>query len=106
VRILVIGGGGREHAIVLALSHDPQVTALACAPGNAGTAELAETHAVDVTDHLDAGIASLQAHEAYLRGLGRDFDPDEFVRGITAMAGPAISARHAVAFGQIHLQGV
>ncbi|MCF7547459.1 PIG-L deacetylase family protein [Pseudonocardia sp. WMMC193] len=64
------------------------------------------THAVDVTDHLDAGIASLQAHEAYLRGLGRDFDPDEFVRGITAMAGPAISARHAVAFGQIHLQGV
>lgn len=50
MRILVIGGGGREHAIVLALSHDPQVTALACAPGNAGTAELAETHAVDVTD--------------------------------------------------------
>lgn len=50
MRILVIGGGGREHAIVLALSHDPQVTALACAPGNAGTAELAETYVVDVTD--------------------------------------------------------
>ena len=50
MRILVIGGGGREHALVLALSHDPQVTALACAPGNAGTAELAETYAVDVVD--------------------------------------------------------
>ncbi|GAB3675486.1 phosphoribosylamine--glycine ligase [Saccharopolyspora tripterygii] len=48
VRILVIGGGGREHAIVLALSHDPSVTALACAPGNAGTAALAESYGVDV----------------------------------------------------------
>ncbi|WP_461153327.1 phosphoribosylamine--glycine ligase [Saccharopolyspora tripterygii] len=48
MRILVIGGGGREHAIVLALSHDPSVTALACAPGNAGTAALAESYGVDV----------------------------------------------------------
>lgn len=50
MRILVIGSGGREHAIALALSHDPSVTALACAPGNAGTAMLAETYAVDVVD--------------------------------------------------------
>lgn len=50
VRILVIGSGGREHAIALALSHDPSVTALACAPGNAGTAMLAESYAVDVVD--------------------------------------------------------
>ncbi|MEB3371104.1 phosphoribosylamine--glycine ligase [Saccharopolyspora mangrovi] len=48
MRILVIGGGGREHAIVLALSRDPSVTALACAPGNAGTAALAESYGVDV----------------------------------------------------------
>jgi hypothetical protein len=64
------------------------------------------THAVDVTDQLEAGVASLRAHEAYLRGLGRDFDPEEFVGGLTAMAGPAIGVRHAVAFGQIQLQGV
>ncbi|WP_281689929.1 PIG-L deacetylase family protein [Pseudonocardia thermophila] len=64
------------------------------------------THAVDVVDHLDAGIASLRAHQAYLRGLGRDFDPEQFVRAMTAMAGPTIGARHAVAFGQIQLQGV
>ncbi|GAA4702358.1 PIG-L family deacetylase [Pseudonocardia yuanmonensis] len=64
------------------------------------------THAVDVIDHLDAGVASLRAHEAYLRGLGRDFDPETFVHAVTAMAGPTIGVRHAVAFGQIHLQGV
>ncbi len=50
VRVLVIGAGAREHALVLALSGDPAVTALACAPGNAGTAALAEQPGVDVTD--------------------------------------------------------
>ncbi|MDQ4117188.1 MAG: PIG-L family deacetylase [Actinomycetota bacterium] len=64
------------------------------------------SHAVDVTDHLAAGVASLRAHEIYLRGLGRDFDPDTFVRGMTAMAGPAIGVPHAVAFARIQLQGV
>ena len=46
----MIGAGGREHAIVAALSRDPVVTALACAPGNVGTATLAENHDVDVQD--------------------------------------------------------
>ncbi|MER7080452.1 phosphoribosylamine--glycine ligase [Saccharopolyspora kobensis] len=53
MRILVIGGGGREHAIALALSRDPSVTALACAPGNAGTAALAENYGVDVAKPAD-----------------------------------------------------
>ena len=50
VRVLVIGAGGREHALTLSLSGDPSVTALACAPGNAGTAALAEQPRVDLTD--------------------------------------------------------
>ncbi|WP_114451289.1 phosphoribosylamine--glycine ligase [Halopolyspora algeriensis] len=59
MRILVIGGGGREHAIVLALSHDPSVTALACAPGNAGTAALAESYGVNVSEPDEvAGLAT------------------------------------------------
>ncbi|WP_037310327.1 phosphoribosylamine--glycine ligase [Saccharomonospora viridis] len=57
MRVLVIGSGAREHALVLAASHDPAVTALACAPGNAGTAGIAETLGVEQTD--PAAIAEL-----------------------------------------------
>jgi phosphoribosylamine---glycine ligase len=50
VRVLVVGSGAREHALVLALAADPDVTAVACAPGNAGTAGVAEQLGVDVAD--------------------------------------------------------
>jgi phosphoribosylamine--glycine ligase len=46
----VIGSGAREHALCLALSRDPAVRHLVCAPGNAGTAQLAETRTVDPLD--------------------------------------------------------
>ncbi|GHP16948.1 phosphoribosylamine--glycine ligase [Rhodococcus sp. NKCM2511] len=48
MRVLVIGSGAREHALLLALKADPSVDKLFVAPGNAGTATLAEQHAVDV----------------------------------------------------------
>ncbi|GAA3430648.1 hypothetical protein GCM10018954_002490 [Kutzneria kofuensis] len=50
MRVLVIGSGAREHALLLALSKDPAVTALACAPGNAGTSAVSETYGVDLAD--------------------------------------------------------
>jgi phosphoribosylamine---glycine ligase len=53
VRVLVIGSGAREHALLLALGKDPQVTGLAIAPGNAGTTRLAEQHDVDITSGDD-----------------------------------------------------
>ncbi|OJZ75495.1 phosphoribosylamine--glycine ligase [Mycobacterium paraffinicum] len=53
MRVLVIGSGAREHALLLALRKDPQVTALFVAPGNAGTARVAEQHDVDVTSGSD-----------------------------------------------------
>ncbi|MGW5787085.1 phosphoribosylamine--glycine ligase [Streptomyces sp. NPDC003757] len=50
MKVLVIGGGAREHALCRSLSLDPDVTALHCAPGNAGIAEVAELHQVDALD--------------------------------------------------------
>jgi phosphoribosylamine--glycine ligase len=50
VRILVIGSGAREHALLRALRRDPGVGDLHIAPGNAGTGALATAHAVDVAD--------------------------------------------------------
>ena len=50
VRVLVIGSGAREHALCVALTSDPAVEALACAPGNAGTRALAEPFPLDVRD--------------------------------------------------------
>lgn len=49
MRVLVIGSGAREHALLLALRRDPEVTELAIAPGNAGTAIIADQYDIDVT---------------------------------------------------------
>ncbi|MEV8312223.1 phosphoribosylamine--glycine ligase [Streptomyces flavidovirens] len=57
MKVLVIGGGAREHALCRSLSLDPDVTALYCAPGNAGIAEVAELHPVDALD--GAAVARL-----------------------------------------------
>ncbi len=56
MKILVVGGGGREHAIVMKLSESPRVTELHCAPGNGGIAKYAACHAVKATD-LDGMLA-------------------------------------------------
>jgi phosphoribosylamine--glycine ligase len=62
VKVLVIGGGAREHALCRALSLDPDVSALRCAPGNAGIAEVAELHPVDALD--GSAVAGLAAELA------------------------------------------
>ncbi|MEO6792804.1 MAG: phosphoribosylamine--glycine ligase [Mycobacterium sp.] len=49
MRILVIGSGAREHALLLALRRDPRVEYLVIAPGNAGTAAIADQRDVDIT---------------------------------------------------------
>lgn len=53
MRVLVIGGGGREHAIVRALARDPVVHEVHAAPGNPGIGEIARLHAVNATDPGD-----------------------------------------------------
>src|SRR5215469_10245426 len=51
MRILLIGSGGREHALAWKIAASPLLTRLWCAPGNAGIAREAECIALDVADH-------------------------------------------------------
>jgi phosphoribosylamine---glycine ligase len=91
VRVLVIGSGAREHALLLALSHDPAVVALACAPGNAGTAAVAESYGVDVVD--PASIADLAVEwQAGLVVIGPEVP-------LVAGAADAVRARGIPCFG-------
>ena len=53
MRVLVIGSGAREHALLIGLRRDPDVDFLAIAPGNAGTAALAAQYDVDVTSAVE-----------------------------------------------------
>ena len=50
MKILLVGSGGREHALALGLREDPSCTELHCAPGNPGIAPIATLHNVAVTD--------------------------------------------------------
>ena len=57
MKILLVGSGGREHALALGLQADPACTELHCAPGNPGTSQIATNHPVSVNDN--AAIVSL-----------------------------------------------
>ena len=63
------------------------------------------THAVDVTDSIDRGVASLLAHEAYLAGLGDSSmaDADAFLRGIAEFTGQRFGGRLAASFELVEL---
>ena len=62
MKVLVVGSGAREHALCQALSADPAVAHLLCAPGNAGTTEVAETFPVDPLD--PAAVTALAVAES------------------------------------------
>ena len=51
MKILIIGSGGREHALTWAISQNPRCTKIYCSPGNAGTAELATNIYIDITSN-------------------------------------------------------
>ena len=50
MNLLIIGGGGREHALAWKLSRSPAVKKIHCAPGNAGTARLGENVPLKIND--------------------------------------------------------
>jgi len=51
MKILLVGSGGREHALALGLQADPACAELHCAPGNPGTAQIATNHSLDITNN-------------------------------------------------------
>lgn len=56
------------------------------------------THFADVTATIDVGVASLREHRAYLDGLGRDFDPDQFLKDMAGFVGLGAGCDYAVGF--------
>jgi phosphoribosylamine--glycine ligase len=51
MNILILGSGGREHALAWKIAASPLCTKLYCVPGNAGIAQVAEWAAIDLADH-------------------------------------------------------
>ena len=60
MKVLVIGGGGREHALVWKLAENKSIGKIWCAPGNAGIGEIAECLPIKATD-LDGIVAFVEA---------------------------------------------
>lgn len=85
MKVLVLGAGGREHAIITALLRDPAVTEVHAAPGNAGIARVVPVHRIDPASPEEA------------TGLAEDLDADLVVIGPEAplVAGVADALREA-----------
>ena len=67
MKVLVVGGGGREHAICWKLAQSPKVTKLYCAPGNGGIAQVAQCVPIKATD-VD-GMVQWAKENAAVSGL-------------------------------------
>jgi phosphoribosylamine---glycine ligase len=96
MRVLVIGSGAREHALVARLSSERDVDDLLCTPGNPGIARLARTARVDVGD-LDALLALVDREQIDLTVVGPELPlsqgiADRFAAAGKPLFGPTASA--------------
>ena len=96
MKVLVIGSGGREHALVWKLRQSPRVTKVYCAPGNGGIAQEAECLAADVRS-LDSIVAVANQVQPDLTVVGPEMPltlgvVDEFQRRGWPAFGPTRAA--------------
>src|SRR6202165_209608 len=96
MKVLVIGSGGREHALVWKLRQSPRVAKIYCAPGNGGIADEAECGAGDVKS-LDSMIALANQIQPDLTIVGPELPlmlglVDEFTRRGWRTFGPTKAA--------------
>ena len=78
MKILIVGSGGREHALAWKIAQSPRADKIYCAPGNAGIEEFAECVDIKAMD-FDALAAFAKEHEIDLTVIGMD---DPLVGGI------------------------
>ncbi|MEG2376978.1 MAG: phosphoribosylamine--glycine ligase [Clostridia bacterium] len=78
MKILIVGGGGREHAVAWKIAQNPSVTKIWCAPGNGGIAEIAECVDIKATD-IDGIVAFAKAEKPDLVMVAPD---DPLVMGL------------------------
>ena len=96
MKVLIIGSGGREHALAWALAQSPRVDEVVCAPGNAGMAQVARCVAADVSN-LDAMVALAAAEQPSLVVIGPELPlslglADELTRRGVRVFGPTKAA--------------
>jgi|SRR5579872_3261416 len=96
MRVLVIGGGAREHALVARLAADSEVDEIVCAPGNPGIAREARTAPLDVTD-VNAALSLAARERIDLTVVGPEVPlgagiADRFARDGRLLWGPTASA--------------
>jgi phosphoribosylamine--glycine ligase len=94
LKALVVGGGGREHAIVRALRRSPQVTDVLCAPGNAGIAADAACLTAVAADDAAAIVAAARENAVDLTVIGPE-------AGLVAGAVDALEGSGIPAFGPL-----
>jgi phosphoribosylamine---glycine ligase len=91
MKVLIVGSGGREHALAWKVAQSPKVTEVLCAPGNAGTAGVGRN--VDIrADDLDGILAFAESEKIGLTIVGPE---DPLCRGLV----DAFDAKGLVAFG-------
>ena len=97
MKVMVVGSGGREHALAWRLASDPDVDAVVCAPGNPGTGSLASNRPVDVSDP-QALLALADAERIDLTVVGPELPLDRGVADLFSSSGrPIVGPSRAAA---------